>query len=321
MDTLKERGIAVIGAASNVGIRPYDDSTQPRRLDTTAAVLRSLGVVKRLGADDLGDVPGPAYRDFERPPGGVRNEEEVGEYCRALATRVASAIEADRFTLVLGSDCSIVLGSLLGARRRGGRIGLAYLDGHADFATPQESVTGSAASMCLALAVGRGESPLARLAGPKPLVRAADVALIGRRDANQPYYGNTALVNSPILDVPGPVVISMPGDSIAKSVLARLARPELDGFWIHVDADVLDAEVMPAVDSPEPNGPDVNQLAALLAPLVHHPKALGMQITIYDPVLDPDRSCARRLITLLDKVFTRSAVPEQWSFEAGGVAP
>ena len=64
-----------------------------------------------------------------------------------------------------------MLGTLLGAAGRAGRIGLACIDGHADFATPDESQTGSAASMCLALAVGRGNSPLARLAGPTPLVR------------------------------------------------------------------------------------------------------------------------------------------------------
>ena len=48
-------------------------------------------------------------------------------------------------------------------------IGLAYLDAHADFGTLEESRTGSAASMCLALAVGRGDTVLARLAG-SPLV-------------------------------------------------------------------------------------------------------------------------------------------------------
>lgn len=317
----EQRRIAVIGAASNVGIRPYDDGREARHLDTTAAVLRSLGVVGRLQADDLGDVPGPAYRDFQRPLGGVRNESEVAEYSRALATRVASAIDSGRFALVLGSDCSIVLGSLLGARHRGKRIGLAYLDGHSDFATPQESATGSAASMCLALAVGRGDSPLAALAGPAPLVHPYDVVLMGRRDDDQPYYGNAALAASPIFDIPGPVLVAMPGGAIAMAALHRLGRASVDGFWIHVDADVLDAGVMPAVDSPEPHGPGIDQLAAILAPLVSHPKALGMQITIYDPALDADRTCASRLVELLEKTFATSAVEEAWSFEAGGVAP
>ena len=73
----------------------------------------------------------------------------------------------------------------------------------------------------------------------------------------------------------------------------------MNGFWIHVDADVLNPEVMPAVGSPEPGGPDIEELAALLAPLVDHPKALGIALALYDPSLDPDRSSAARLVGLL----------------------
>jgi arginase len=72
-----------------------------------------------------------------------------------------------------------------------------------------------------------------------------------------------------------------------------------------VDADVLNPLVMPAVDSPEPGGPGIDELAALLAPLVEQPGALGMQLTLYDPSLDPDRSCARRLVALLETVLGR----------------
>src|SRR4030095_6605913 len=95
-----------------------------------------------------------------------------------------------------------VLGGLLGARRAvGGAVGLAYVDAHADFATPEESQTGSVASMCLALSVGRGDTPLARLAGDGPLVNEENVALLGRRDAAEPWYGHAALAASQILDL------------------------------------------------------------------------------------------------------------------------
>ena len=75
---------------------------------------------------------------------------------------------------------------------------------------------------------------------------------------------------------------------------------------ILVDADVLDPLVMPAVGSPEPGGPGFDELAALLGPLVGHPKALGMALTLYDPSLDQDRSCAERLVTLLARLLARS---------------
>ena len=296
------RSIAVIGAASSIGIRPYDGGREARHLDRGPDTFRALGLVEKLDAHDLGDVAPPPYRDFTRPPRRVRNEEGLVHYTHALAGRVAEGLEGGRFALVLGGDCSIVLASLLGAGRPARSIGLAYIDGHADFATPEESFTGSAASMCLALAVGRGDSPLARLAGGTPLARAEDVVLIGRRDSGQPY-GHSALANSEILDLPGHVLSAEGGGVLAARALERLGRPGLDGFWIHVDADVLDASVMPAVDSPEPHGPGIDELAALLAPLVRHPRALGMQLTIYDPALDVDRSCAARLVALLERIL------------------
>ena len=297
------RPIAIVGAASSIGIRPYDDG-EPRHLYRAPSRFRELGLAERLAAADLGDVEPPPYRDIDRPPGAMRNERELEEYSAALAERVAEAADGGRFVLLLGGDCSILLGGLLGARRAaGGPVGLAYADAHADFATPRESLTGSAASMDLALAVGRGDSPLARLDGAAPLVRAADVVLIGRRDQAEPWYGHDALRASEILDLPHDEVRARGPASTAEAALRRLTRRGLAGFWLHVDADVLDPTVVPAVDSPEPGGLGLDELATLLAPLVRHPRALGLQLTIYDPLLDPDRTSATRLATLLERVL------------------
>jgi arginase len=297
------RPIAFVGAASSIGIRPYE-SGEVRHLDRAPAVYRDLLVAERLGAVDLGDVVPPAYRDYVRPPGRARNEPEVAAYSAALGERVATAAEGGRFVLVLGGDCSIVLGALLGVRRAvGGDVGLVYVDGHADFATPQESQTGSVASMCLGLAVGRGDSPLARLAGPNVLVDGKDVALLGRRDAADPWYGHEALAASKILDLPDEALRARGLAAAAADALERLASPHLSGFWVHVDADVLNPIEMPAVDSPEPGGPTLDEIVDLLGPLVRHPRALGLELTIYDPALDVERTCAERLFTLFETLF------------------
>lgn len=302
-----DRSIAIVGAPSSIGIRTYD-SGEPRHLDRAPGVFRELGLVQGLWASDLGDVVPPAYKDYVRPVGRARNEAEVGAYCRTLGEQVEKATSDGGFAVVLGGDCSIVLGSLLGARKSAqGSVGLVYVDAHADFGTPEESHTGSVASMCLALAVGRGDTPLARLAGDAPLVGAKDVVLIGRRDAAEPWYGHTALAASPILDIPGGALSERGAADVAAATLKRLTSPgsgeEPHGFRIHLDADVINPAVMPAVDSPEPGGPTIEELADLLTPLVRHPRALGLELTIYDPGLDPDRSCATRLVSLLENVL------------------
>lgn len=246
------RHIAVVGAPSSIGLRPHDETGTPQEVNRAPGTLRDVDVVERLDATDLGDVLPPPYEDFERPPGKARNEVGVATYSRSLADRIAACLDDDRLPVVIGGDCSIVLGCILGASRAGrdtghagrdtgsdrSRIGLAYVDGHADFASPEESMTGSVASMGLALAVGRGESPLARLAGPVPLVRGGDVALIGRRDQGQ-SYGHEALAVSGILDLPW-TTIAPDGATVrptaladtASTVLDRVAANDVAGFWI-----------------------------------------------------------------------------------------
>lgn len=297
------RPIAVLGAPSAIGIRPYDNG-EVRRLDLAPAALRRAGVTARLDARDAGDVVPPAYRDFERPPRGVRNEDGVAAYSRELSRRVAAAAHDGSFLVVLGGDCSIVLGCLMGIRRPGlPTPGLAYVDGHADFATPDLSWSGSAASMCLALAAGRGDSKLARLSEEGPLVRERDIVLIGRRDdAQSPIYGQTELPHTPIVDVPRERVRERGVAAVTHAALERLGE-NAGGFWLHVDADALDPSVMAAVDSPEPDGLSLDELADLLTPLAAHPRAIGLELTIYDPSLDPDGACARRLSELLVRIL------------------
>lgn len=87
------------------------------------------------------------------------------------------------------------------------------------------------------------------------------------------------------------------------ATLERVASPHAGGFWIHLDVDVLNPAAMPAVDSPEPGGLMPAELVRLLTPLVTHPRALGLSVTIYDPALDPDRSCAREIVKLLEALF------------------
>ena len=291
------RPIAIIGAPSSIGLSLYDDGLV-RHVNRAPSVLRERGLIDRLHAVDLGDVAPPRYRDFQMTPGRPRNEPELVAYSRSLGDRVSRALSNGHFALVLGGDCSIVLGCLLAARRRTAPVGLAYVDAHADFATPDDSRNGSASGMALSLAVGRGQSALAHLDRRRPLVEPRRAAVIGRRDASP--HADDPVAAASILDLR---VSELDGGSdlsqVAGRALSRIAAHGVRGFWIHVDADVLNPGVMPAVGSPEPGGPMPQQLMTMLAPLVDDRRALGMSVSVYDPALDPDRSGARQLVHIL----------------------
>jgi arginase len=294
------RVVSVVGALSNVGARPYEDGAA-RDLHLAPTVLRERGLISRLHALDMGDVAAPPYQDFIKPLRGLRNEAQVAKHARALAHRVSLSIAQGGFGVVIGGDCSIVLGCLLGARKKAGdALGLIYVDAHTDYATGEESPSGAIAGMALALATGRGQGPLAALNGGARLVDGARTALLGRRDG---AAGRDAIAASPILDVTGAQLLADDWLELAALTLEQVAGADSRGYWIQIDADVLSPAIMGAVDSPQPGGLTARQLVRLLTPLVRHPKALGLSLTSYDPALDPDRSGARELLSMLEALL------------------
>ena len=82
-----------------------------------------------------------------------------------------------------------------------------------------------------------------------------------------------------------------------KRVRSVVTRTGIGGYWLHVDVDVLDPRHLPAVDSPSPGGLAPDDLADLLAALA--PDALGAQVTVFDPDLDPDGTYAELLTEVI----------------------
>jgi arginase len=247
-------------------------------------VLRWNGLRTRLGARDAGRVEAPPYGTAVHPC-GIRNAEAIAAHARALADAVESVLVREELAVVLGGDCSILLGNLLGARHTVDRLGLVFLDGHSDFATPERSGTHGAAGMDLALAVGRGPVPLSALASDGPLVDLGSVVHLGMREEDPELRAS----GIPVLDLAD---IERRGPrATAGEVLDRLGSHP--GFWIHVDADVLDDTVMPAVDSRVPGGLSYEALIEMLRSLLGSPRALGVEFTIYDPDRDPEGTVGR----------------------------
>lgn len=292
-------------APSNLGLRPPAPGTVPGCYKLAGA-LRDQGLARRLGAREGGVVVPPRYDRGEWKPGdGVFNAASIAAYSRRLADRIEGRVRAGDFPVVLGGDCSIALGSSL-ALRRVGRYGLAYLDGHDDFRHPGNSPrgVGAAGGEDLALSTGRGQRDLTDLEGLRPYVRDEDVALLGLRDAeNEPDNCFEELTGLGIHHAAVAAVRADGPEETARAALSRLGRPELDGFWLHMDADVLDPAVLPAVDSDEPGGLTVEEVRGLLRPLAASPRCAGFQLTIYDPDRDPDGSCAALLADLLESVL------------------
>jgi arginase len=236
--------------------------------------------------------PPPYSPDYDAT--GTRNGLAVAAYSLRLADRLGELLDAGAFPLVLGGDCSILLGAMLALRRRG-RYGLAFVDGHLDFRHPGNSKRLAAvAGEDLAVVTGRGPRALTDLEGRGPLVADADVVALGYHDAGRRWYQEVT-ATSAITVVDAAKIRQEGAAQAAAGALSVLASRGLDGFWIHVDVDVLDRQVMPAVDTPEPGGLTYQELSGLLRALTAADLAVGVEVTIFDPDLDPDGHLAGEL--------------------------
>jgi arginase len=289
------RDRAVIDAPSNLGLRPPADGAVPG-VYKLAGALRDHGIVRRLGAADGGVVVPPRYYSAWRPGTGVRNGEAIHAFSLRLAERVGDVIGDGVFPIVLGGDCSILLGNLLALRRRG-RCGLVFVDGHSDFRHPGNAdAVGAAAGEELALVTGRGGT-LAHLEGRAPMVEDRNAVVIGIRD-DDPHAPE--LTEAGVRTFLAREVSADPAH-VAAQALATFTDGL--GYWIHVDVDVLDPELMPAVDSPASGGIDFDTLATLLRPLLSSSAAAGIEITIFDPDLDPTGEFAADVVECICSAF------------------
>ncbi|WP_237706582.1 arginase family protein [Kribbella flavida] len=243
----------------------------------------------------------PRYDRGDWQPGdGVFNAAAMAGYSVRVAERVGRLVDEGNFVVLLGGECSNLLGPAVALRRRG-RFGVVYLDGHSDFRTVDNSpYVGAAGGEALALVTGRGQADLTDLESLRPYVRDTDAALLGIRDDDE-YEPDVRAAGIPVW--PARDIIGDPAKA-ARGVLERMERDELDGFWVHLDVDILDAEVMPAVDSPDPGGLQHQELQDLLEPLLASTQCAGIDIGIFDPDLDPDGKYAAELTDTLVAALT-----------------
>ncbi len=291
--------VAVLDAPSNLGLQPPTPGSVPGCAKAPGA-LRDHRLVARLAAVDAGCVTPPRYDPGDwRPGDGVCQAIDVADYTCRLADRLEQLLDEGRFPVVLGGDCSILLGSALALRRRGvadrQRYGLVFIDGHTDFRHPGNAeYVGAAAGEDLALVTGRGQSRLTDIDRLRPYFRENDVVVLGIRDQDE-YRMDITAAGIPHRTVPVLRTEGMPRTAAwAVEMLADTA-----GFWIHLDTDVLDPTVLPAVDAPSEGGIGYGELENLLADLVASSACLGIEVTVFDPDYDQDGGYARELADAL----------------------
>lgn len=294
-----DESIELVGVCFDGSGRPLGQAAAPERL-RHAGLPASLPAA-RLTSDIVVSEP-----DSTRGPlAGLVNERALLEMVEAVYARVRAALNAGRFPLTYGGDCSVLLGAVPAVRDAYGSAALLFVDGHEDATTLEQSTTGEAANMEIALLLGiTGQHAPEPMRSRLPALRPETIAMLGQRDANYRHeIGVSSIADRVILH--GADEVRRDPEQVAAQAAAHVAA-QASGWWLHVDLDALDGEEFRACgaahDPSMPPGLTWRQLTVITRTALRTDGCRGWSIGVYNPDLDPDGREAKRVVAYIADV-------------------
>ncbi len=298
----------IILVPSNLGLNPLYEGHIPGTFQAPP-VLMKHGLDKAFAAYDIITVPCPEYSPDSEPGTDILNGHKLRQLNLVLANEVESARRQRLKPVIIGGDCAILPGALLGSRRNEGQIALVHIDGHSDFRHPGNWMRetgarpGAAAGMDLALVTGRGEPLLSMWPGIEgPLVTDDSVIQLGERESLQKDYEWPDIAATEIQRITIFDAIKLSDSELIEIIFGRLNCFPERPYWIHLDMDVLDSSEMAAVDCPGTPGFSSKRLVNICRKLFMNSRCCGITVTIYDPDLDQDRTIAALVSRIISSI-------------------
>ncbi|HSG45517.1 MAG TPA: arginase [Anaerolineales bacterium] len=284
---------------------PIDLGADRRGVDMGPSAIRYAHLHNKLVSlghtyEDKGNIEVPIQETCEITDPKLKYLDCIIPMGRRIAGAVATSIQAGRFPLVLGGDHSLSVGSIRGAAKHR-KIGVIWVDAHADFNTPETTPSGNIHGMPLAALCGLGDPRLVSLWNEKPpVLDPRRVAVIGARDLDPGEKRN--------LREAGVIVQSMEQIdrlgmvSVLEQAIERVSQ-DVDGIYLSFDMDALDPRHAPGVGTPVPGGLTFREAHLVCEVIAETGKLIGMDMVEVNPILDIQNQ------TAIDAVeFIRSAV-------------
>jgi arginase len=296
---VKKQSVAVIGA-------PLDLGAGRRGVDMGPSAVRVAGLGKRLGAlgydvVDLGNVPVAQPESVgDAGPGDAKYLHQIAATCERLGELVASGLADGKMPLVLGGDHSIAVGTVAGVSRFFGesnrKIGLLWIDAHADMNTPQSSPSGNVHGMPLACCAGLGPAELVQMFGFSPKVDPANIALLGVRDVD-PLEAET--VRKAGVRAFTMREIDERGMRAAIGEAIAIATKDTAGFHLSLDLDFVDPQYAPGVGTPVRGGATYREAHLAMEVICDSGKMISMEVVEVNPVIDEVNRTADLAVELI----------------------
>jgi arginase len=299
---VNKKNVSIINFNSNLGLIEPAPGKEPG-VKKLPAQLKKSGFFDLIAPQEVIELEPPPYSMWLDPVSDLRNADSIADYAKKQVPILQTVIARKNFALVLGGDCSILIGNAI-AMKTMGNYKLFFIDGHTDFMWPSLSSTHGVAGMDLAIVTGNGHEKLSNIDGQCPYFKETDVWCIGNREYHPDYVAAIEKTNIHYYDLKS--LRNSDTGACVRSFFDSVSKDKPDGFWVHLDVDVLDPLIMPAVDSPDPDGLNYPELIGLLNALLSHPLCTGMEITILDPDRDPDGKIVKEFAEQIGNCIRKS---------------
>jgi arginase len=284
---------------------PLDLGAGRRGVDMGPSAVRVANLNGRLASlgheiEDLGNLPVAQPESLPEGPANAKYLPQITETCTRLATLIEETMDRGVFPLVLGGDHSIAVGTVAGLshyfRNRGERIGIVWIDAHADMNTPQSSPSGNVHGMPLACCAGMGPPELTEIFGYAPKVDPRNIAIIGLRSVDEAERGpvhRSGVTTFTMRQIDERGLRAVMDDAI------RIASDGTTGFHLSLDMDAIDPQEAPGVGTPVRGGLTYREAHLAMETVCDSSIMRAMEVVEVNPVIDESNRTAVLAVELV----------------------
>ena len=306
MDNISHKRIRILGV-------PLDLGASRRGVDMGPYAVRVAGLEARLEAlghvvEDGGNVPVAIAEQKKEGDPHAKYLKEITATCTKHAEMVSKTLEAGKFPLSLGGDHSMAAGTVSGVaeffrqqrRVQEQRIGLIWIDAHADINTPETSPSGNVHGMPLAAILGLGPPELSNIYNFSPKVQPDNCVLVGVRDIDVREKENIRKTGIEVYTMRD---IDERGMRTVIEEALRVAGRGTAGYHVSLDMDWIDPEDAPGVGTPVRGGASYREAHLAMEIIADQGRMVSFEIVEVNPVIDEHNRTADLAVELTLSAF------------------